>query len=265
VAAKAIEADAGTTRAPVSAGRPRLRGRAVARWIGNALIVAGILLAAYALLVVFWHDPFTDLYTRHQQGKLAKAYEARASSFDATGLAPVFASSGAKSGQPTPRATAVDPSVQPEWRIARTAAAYRRSLHEGDAMGRIVVPRLGLRMILVNGTSTGSLEKGPGRDLQTWMPGEGKLVYIAGHRTTYLAPFRHIERLSPGDRVTLQVPYGTFKYQVTRHVIVPADDLARLRNRGRDEVALQACHPRFFATHRYIVYAKLVGVSRPER
>jgi sortase A len=263
VAEKAIEADARTTLAPVSAGRPRLRR--AARWIGNALVVAGILLAAYALLVVFWHDPFTDLYTRHQQGKLAKAYEARAGSFDTTALAPVFASSGSRSGEPTPRAAAVDPSVHPDPRIARTAAAYRRSLHEGDAMGRILVPRLGLRMVLVNGTSSGSLEKGPGRDLQTWMPGEGKLVYIAGHRTTYLAPFRHIERLSPGDRVTLQVPYGTFEYRVTRHVIVPADDLARLGNRGRDEVALQACHPRFFATHRYIVYAKLVRVGRPER
>jgi LPXTG-site transpeptidase (sortase) family protein len=87
------------------------------------------------------------------------------------------------------------------------------------------------------------------------MPGEGELVYIAGHRTTYGAPFAHIDRLRPGDRVRLEMPYGTFGYRVTRSVIVPADDIGRLRSQGREQVALQACHPRFSASHRLIVYA----------
>ena len=115
-------------------------------------------------------------------------------------------------------------------------------------------------MILVEGTDTASLRKGPGRDPRTYMPGEGQLVYIAGHRTTYLAPFAHIERLRRGDPITLELPYATFMYRVTGHVIVPADDIGRLRSRGREEVALQACHPRFFATKRYIVYARPVRI-----
>jgi sortase A len=93
------------------------------------------------------------------------------------------------------------------------------------------------------------------------MPGEGQLVYIAGHRTTYLAPFAHIERMRSGDPVTLEVPYGTFRYRVFRHEIVDANDLAVLRSHGRDVVALQACHPRFFATERYIAWARLVRVE----
>ena len=102
--------------------------------------------------------------------------------------------------------------------------------------------------------------KGPGRDLRTFMPGQGKLVYIAGHRTTYLAPFSHIDRLRRGDRVTIEMPYATFVYRITGHRIVPGDDLTVLDSHGREALELQACHPRFFATHRYIAYALPVEV-----
>src|SRR5437763_1036792 len=89
---------------------------------------------------------------------------------------------------------------------------------------------MSVNMILVNGTDHDTLKKGPGRDLRTFMPGENRLVYIAGHRTTYLAPFSHIDSLRPGDRVILEVPYGTFIYSVTHHRIVNATDLSVLRS-----------------------------------
>ena len=116
-------------------------------------------------------------------------------------------------------------------------------------------------MILVNGTDHDSLKKGPGRDLRTYMPGEGQLIYIAGHRTTYLAPFAHIDSMRRGDLVTLEVPYATFVYRVFRKKIVPSDDLAVLHSQGREVVALQACHPRFFATNRYIVWGRLMRIE----
>jgi sortase A len=144
--------------------------------------------------------------------------------------------------------------------LAAAAARYRRSTHRGEAIGRISIPRLGLNMVLVNGTDHDSLTNGPGRDLHSFMPGQNRLVYIAGHRTTYLAPFAHIERLRPGDRVTIRVPYGTFVYAVFRHRIVAAGDLSVLYSPRHERLELQACHPRFFATHRYIVYARLVRV-----
>jgi len=102
---------------------------------------------------------------------------------------------------------------------------------------------------------------GPGRDLRSFMPGEGRLVYIAGHRTTFLAPFSHIERLKKGDPVTLQMPYATFVYRITGHRIVRADDVSVLRSPRHELLALQACHPRFFASHRYIAYAVPVRVQ----
>jgi sortase A len=145
--------------------------------------------------------------------------------------------------------------------IAREARLYRRDTHRGQAIGRIKVPRLGLNMILVNGTDHGSLTKGPGRDLRTWMPGQGELIYIAGHRTTYLAPFAHIEKLAPGDFVILEVPYATFRYRVFKHRIVDAHDLSVLVTHHREIVELQACHPRFFASQRYIAYGRLVRIE----
>jgi sortase A len=93
------------------------------------------------------------------------------------------------------------------------------------------------------------------------MPGENRLVYIAGHRTTYLAPFSHIDRLKKGDRITLEVPYATFIYSVTGHRIVKSTDLSVLRSPRHELVELQACHPRFFASHRFIAYARLVRVE----
>jgi sortase A len=145
--------------------------------------------------------------------------------------------------------------------IQSAAARFRRTAGVGQPIGRIVIPRLGLNMILVNGTDEASLERGPGRYLHSYMPGQNRLVYVAGHRTTYLAPFSHIDAIRPGDRITLEMPYGTFTYRAARHVIVPATDLAVLRSPKHEVLALQACNPRFFATQRYIVYARLVSAD----
>jgi sortase A len=93
------------------------------------------------------------------------------------------------------------------------------------------------------------------------MPGENRLVYIAGHRTTYLAPFASIDAIRSGDSIEIEVPYATFVYRATTHRIVKATDLSVLRSPKHEQLELQACHPRFFASHRYILYAKLVRVQ----
>jgi sortase A len=146
-------------------------------------------------------------------------------------------------------------------KIRRQARRLGNESKPGDALGRIRVSRLGLDMILVDGTDSNSLESGPGVDRRTSLPGLGQLVYVAGHRTTFGAPFARIDRLRPGDRIEVDMPYGRFVYRVTSHVIVPANDLDRLTTRGREEIALQACHPRFSARERYIVYGVPVSPS----
>ncbi len=211
---------------------------------GTVLIVAGVLGLIWVAVVWRWQDPFTALYTHWKQRQLAHSYEKQFAAY-----------------QPLHNLDQRATRMAALRTIGREARRYRLHSHRGEAIGRIRVPRLGLNMILVNGTDHDSLKKGPGRDLRTYMPGEGQLIYIAGHRTTYLAPFAHIDRLRPGDWVTLAVPYGTFTYRIFRHVIVPADDLAALRSHGREIVALQACHPRFFASHRYIAYGRLARVE----
>jgi len=231
---------------------------AAGRWlraVGFVLIVSGVLAIAWALVVWRWQDPFTALYTLYEQRQLSGVYDRRARRFLDDQRAIRLRS------QPAGTRTAGRTNIGVARPLIRAEArAYRLDSHEGDPLGRIVVPRLGLSMIFVDGTSSASLERGPGRDLQTSMPGEGHLVYIAGHRTTYLAPFANIDALERGDRITLRLPYATFVYVVTRHIVVPAGDLAVLRPGHRELLALQACHPRFFATHRYIVYGRPVQV-----
>ena len=95
---------------------------------------------------------------------------------------------------------------------------------------------------------------------RTFMPGQNRLVYIAGHRTTYLAPFSHIDAIRRGDAIRIEMPYATFLYRAVGHRIVAATDLSVLRSPRHEQLELQACHPRFFATHRYIVYARLATV-----
>ena len=136
-----------------------------------------------------------------------------------------------------------------------------RTLTEGDPVGRLRIGRIGLNMMVVQGTDDATLKRGPGHYVGSALPGQGRLIYIAGHRTTYLAPFAAINDIRIGDYVSFQVPYGDFTYRVTRHYIVPATALSVLRDHGAEILRLQACHPRFFATHRYIVDAKLVAVS----
>jgi sortase A len=113
---------------------------------------------------------------------------------------------------------------------------------------------------VVNGTDAGDLRRGPGRHLESSMPGEGQLVYIAGHRTTFGAPFSNIDKLRRGDRVLVELPYATIEYRVTEDRIVDQYELSVLKSRGREELVLQACHPRFFASQRYLVYARPVDV-----
>ena len=84
---------------------------------------------------------------------------------------------------------------------------------------------------------------------------------MAGLKRHDLAPFAHIDSMRRGDPITLEVPYGTFVYRVFRKKVVPSDDLGVLRSHGREVVALQACHPRFFATNRYIVWGRLIRIE----
>ena len=209
-------------------------------------MLVGLGLLAWSATVYLWKDPFTTAYTAYEQRRLDSSFDARLDHWRRTHTA-----------SPKIEATRGLPDLR------RVARAYRRLSAEGDALARLEIPKLGLDIVVVNGTDTADLRRGPGRHLATYMPGERELVYVAGHRTTYGAPFSAIDDLRPGDRVLLELPYATLEYRVVGHRIVDDEELSVLRTRHREELALQACHPRFFASQRYIVYARLVRATPP--
>ena len=193
---------------------PRVGLRKFARIFGILLIAAGLLMGIWVLVVWQWKDPFTSIYTWWEQRHLVSKYDERVHEFRTSAPAPAR--------EPEPRR-------RPSARCWRDSEALPPPTQQGEAIGRLEVPRLGLNMIVVDGTDADSLSKGPGLDRRTFMPGEGKLSYVAGHRTTYLAPFANIDSLRAGDPVTFSLPYGEFHYRITGHAIVPADDLSRLK------------------------------------
>jgi sortase A len=215
--------------------------------LGTLLLVIGIGVLAWAATVYLWKDPFTTAYTAYEQRRLASNLDRAFESWTPV-REPV--------SRPTP---APKPKPRPHDDLSRQARRFRLAAGDGDAIARLRVPRLGLSLVVVNGTSSSDLRRGPGRHEETFMPGEGKLVYVAGHRTTYGAPFADIDRLKPGDTISVELPYGSVEYRVTGQRIVDDNDLSVLESRGREELVLQACHPRFFASQRLLVYARPIS------
>lgn len=220
--------------------------------LGTLLLVVGLGLLAWAATVYLWKDPFTTAYTAYEQRRLEASLDRRFDSWQPKAK-PV---KPAKPAKPAPTTPARLPDVR------REARQYRLASDEGDAIVRMRIARLNLDAVVVNGTSTADLRRGPGRHLETFMPGERELVYIAGHRTTYGAPFADIDALKAGDKVLLELPYASFEYVVTRHRIVDDNDLSVLESQNHEQLVLQACHPRFLASERYLVYARPVSVTK---
>src|SRR3954471_10565373 len=186
--------------------------RKLIRGVGALLIAGGVLTLAWALVVWRWQDPFSALYTHLQQNRLESAYEERSDAY-----------------RPAPLERRDLASVRRALAVA--ARDYRRSLHTGDPVGRLTIGRIGLEMVVVQGTDHATLKKGPGHYGTTGVPGEGRLVYVAGHRTTYLAPFSHIDDIRAGDYVRFELPYGTFTYRASRHYVVGEHDTHVLADR----------------------------------
>jgi len=225
----------------------------VIRRAGLVLLGLGGLMLTWVVVTVTWGDPFTSLYTRHEQQALSR----RLDTIDRHWATPI----SVRAINVVSRASARELAAA---RLRARAVAFRETLRAGAPIGRIVIPRLGVRMVVVEGTSKGDLEKGPGHydsasGTNTGLPGMGGVIGIAGHRTTYLHPFRHIDDLRPGDRIELQMPYGWFHYTVYYRKIVDDEDWSILRRRPFEKLVLTACHPLHSATHRYAVFARLTA------
>jgi sortase A len=217
--------------------------RRAGRALSTALIAAGVLLITDAALTVAWQEPVTALMAKLSQDRLADDLRR----LEAAGPTPV-------------ELQALGGLRDERRRIAFLARSLRRRLQPGQAAGRIKIPKIGVNFVVVEGTAAGDLRKGPGLYPNTPLPGVPGTTAIAGHRTTYLAPFRHIDELGRGDEIRIEMPYGRFTYRVEGHRIVAPDDLGVIRRVGYDRLVLSACHPLFSATHRIVVFARLERV-----
>ncbi len=136
---------------------------------------------------------------------------------------------------------------------------------EGEPVGIITIPKIELQRVIVEGVNKADLKKGPGHYPGTPLPGQAGNAGIAGHRTTYGAPFNRIDELVPGDEIQVTTPQGEFTYVVIpapgeteqAWYVVSPEQVEVLSDMGDDRITLTACHPKYSAKQRIIVHATL--------
>ena len=130
-------------------------------------------------------------------------------------------------------------------------------------MAQIRIPAIGVDKTVVEGVALSDLKKGPGHFPETPLPGQEGNAAIAGHRTTYGAPFGRIDELVPGDEVLVQTVQGEFRYLVSEQLIVAPTQVEVLEDKGDDRLTLIACHPKYSARQRIVVVAQLAPEVEP--
>ncbi len=231
--------------APPQALRPgrSATGRRLLRDLSLVLVISGVLLLADAAATLLWQEPLSAVIALVEQSNLNRqllGYQgAPLSHVDIQALARL-------------RKT--------RERIAFLARQEARVAKPGDAVGTISFPKLGNQYTVVQGTDDASLQRGPGHYPQTVFPGLSQTVAIAGHRTTYLAPFRRLNELSPGDKIIVTLRYARFIYYVQHVQIVTPTSWWIIRNHGYERLVLSACNPLYSAAQRIVVFARKQSV-----
>lgn len=206
--------------------------RRVLAAIGRAFVTAGILI----LLFVAYQLWGTGLYTDREQSRLRDDF-----------------STELKTAEQSPPTTEAAPLAAPQ----------------GEAVAQIRIPKIGVDSIVVNGVSREDLRKGPGHYPDTPLPGQVGNAAIAGHRTTYGAPFGNLDQLGAGDRIVVRTVQGTFSYRVTAQLVVKPTDVSVLDPTLEDPadptsppaatLTLTTCNPKYSAAQRLVIKARLKG------
>jgi sortase A len=214
------------------------------RILSTALITAGAVVMLDAGLTVAWQEPVSAAYGTWQQARADDELAELEEKF------------------PTAEDLAALEGVSGDAERARILAKrFKDEIERGDAIGRLQIDRIDLDIVLMQGTDTGTLQRGPGHYPTTPLPGVGGTVGIAGHRTTYLAPFRRIEEIKDGDEIRVELPYAGFTYTVEKHEVVEPGDVQIIEPVGYDRLVLTACHPLYSAAQRWAVFAKLTRID----
>jgi sortase A len=212
------------------------------RILSIVLITAGLVVLSDVAATLAWKEPVSSIYGAIQQQRAQN---------DLDDLEDAFAE------RPLPDVRGLT-NVRAAGKLAD---AFEDEVATGEPIGKILIPRIDLDAVVVQGTDTASLQKGPGHYPDTALPGQGKTIGVAGHRTTYLAPFRHIDQIEPGDEVVIEAPYGDFAYGVTKTEIVDPEDVDIVDDVGFERLVLTACHPLYSTAERYAIFARLVEIE----
>ena len=209
------------------------------------LFVLGGILLAYPL--------WSGAYTQVQQQRLSRAFDSQSATFAQT----LAAQRPSKDYRPPP-------ALQ----LQRAAQLFASSLKQGDPVARLAIPRIGVDVVVTQGvTGNGALDTWSDHDQlrnspvhygTTPLPGLGQPFAIAGHRTTYGAPFLKLDSLRPGDEIKVETAYADFVYAVSKTTIVDPGDDSVLLDRGYDLV-LTTCTPLYSSSQRLIVWAMMTS------
>jgi len=207
--------------------------------IGRTMITAGVLI----LLFVVYQLWGTGIHTRQQQDNAEDEFNRQ---LEANGL------------EELPEATNETEPVRNRRQPVPPPPAH------GEVVGVIEIPAIGARYFFFAGVDLPTLEKGPGHYEGTPLPGQEGNAGIAGHRTTYLAPFNRLDEVGEGDRIIVTYSNGSrFVYEYLNTNIVTPDRTDVLEYKFDNRLTLTACHPKYSAAERIIVSARLL--DRPAR
>jgi sortase A len=216
--------------------------RRALRGLSSVLIATGVLLVLDAVLTVVWQEPVTAIYGKVRQNELG-------GDLNRLNRQPLSAS----------ERNVLRLLHSDDQRIAFLARSMRRHAKEGQAIGRLRIPHIHANYVMVEGTDAPALRKGPGHYPDTPFPGMPGTVGVAGHRTTYLAPFNKLDKLRKGDEVRLEMPYAIVTYRVEQTRIVKPTALWVTKRVGYNRLVMTACHPKYSAAKRIAVFARQVS------
>jgi sortase A len=204
--------------------------------VGRGLVTIGILI----LLFVAYQLWGTGLYEAREQNALQSQFKAELAREKAAAKRAAAASATTTTTLPAP-----PPPT-------------------GDAVGIIQIPKIGLDRAVVQGIGVPDLRRGPGHYPATPMPGQLGNAAIAGHRTTYGAPFNRLDELVEGDPIVITTLAGTFRYTVFQQLIVSPKEVFVLDPTPDATLTLTTCNPKFSASQRLVVQARLDKARSPK-
>jgi sortase A len=208
--------------------------------IGRACITAGVLI----LLFVAYQLWGTGIREAQAQRSLENEFEERLAEGAGGGL-----DGDTTTTSPDTTPTTVGPPPPPP--------------AEGDAVARIRIPAIGVDKIVIEGVEVSDLKRGPGHYPDSPLPGQSGNASIAGHRTTYGAPFNRVDELESGDEILITTLQGSFRYEVREQLIVSPGQVDVLNDFRDDRLTLTACHPKYSARQRIVIVAALDGPAAP--